>query len=626
MKWIWYLLAVLWILDGLRMRARLKGLATLDKQGPAPLPDEHRIVITPGVQIDPATRSAALAYASEQQLHLLDLVPGDAPTLLALNLLQLVDPASYRHNRVAVGFTSGFAILASEDLLNNRAKIDPPPQTSPVELPRLTRELRRYAGEQADVVIAPGLKATEDRVTKDWPVWMASMAGNAHALFMLRIIMLAVVAAGVVFYPVAGLAALAALHVQPLIVFLGTPLQPRDLWLAVLLRTPMDLWGWLRMFHSRVTGPDARQAQLDARRGYYANLMAKGTTRFLEPRRVDCPLCGSQDLKVRIRNIDLIQRKPGVFTLERCGDCGHTFQNPRLSPEGLNFYYSDFYDGLGGQVAETMFRARPRLYEQRAKAVKGLITPEHWLDVGTGQGHFCAAARRVWNEAEFDGLDISETIDDAVRAGWMNRGYQGFLPDKAEDLKGFYDVASMFHCLEHTRDVREELKAVFTVLKPGGLAVIENPNPECLFGRIFGRFWLPWFQPQHLHMPTVKNLETLLDEQGFDVVRVQIGGAHLPIDCFAAIMLFYGWISPKLALPWQPRPRWYHHVRHFIVWILGFPFLVMAMGLDTLLGPICKRLGISNAIRIVARRRAVRGPARVASTSARTAPEEQLVH
>lgn len=626
MKWIWYLLAVLWILDGLRMRARLKGLATLDKQRPAPSPDEHRIVITPGVQIDPATRSAALAYASEQHLHLLDLVPDDAPTLLALNLLQLVDPASYRHNRVAVGFTSGFAILASEELLKNRAKIDPPPQTSPVELPRLTRELRRYAGEQADVVIAPGLKATEDRVTKDWPVWMASMAGNAHALFMLRIIMLAVIAAGVVFYPVAGLAALAALHVQPLIVFLGTPLHPRDLWLAVLLRTPMDLWGWLRMFHSRLTGPDARQAQLDARRGHYANLMAKGTTRFHEPRRVDCPLCGSQDLKVRVRNIDLIQRKPGVFTLERCGDCGHTFQNPRLSPEGLNFYYSDFYDGLGGQVAETMFRARPGLYEQRAKAVKGLITPEHWLDVGTGQGHFCAAARRVWNEAEFDGLDISETIDDAVRAGWMNRGYQGFLPDKAEDLKGFYDVASMFHCLEHTRDVREELKAVFTVLKPGGLAVIENPNPECLFGRLFGRFWLPWFQPQHLHMPTVKNLETLLDEQGFDVVRVQIGEAHLPIDCFAAIMLFYGWISPKLALPWQPRPRWYHHVRHFIVWILGFPFLVMAMGLDTLLGPICKRLGISNAIRIVARRRAVRGPARVASTSARTAPEEQLVH
>lgn len=626
MSWIWYLLAGLWILDGFRMRARLKAIAVLRNGEPAPEPPEHRIFTTPGVRVDAETRSAALAYAAHEKLHLLDLVPGDAPTLLALNLLQLVDPASYRRNRVAIGFTSGFAVLASEDLLTNRAKLDPPPEASPVELPRLTRELRRYAGEQADIVIAPGLKATADRVTNEWPVWVASMAGNAHALFMLRIIMQAVVIAGVVLDPRAGIAALVALHIQPLIAFAGTALRPRDLWLTVLLRTPMDLLGWFRMLHSRLTGPDDRQKQLDSRRGYYAGLMARGTARFLEPRREDCPLCGSNQLKVHVRNIDLIQRKPGVFTLERCGACGHTFQNPRLSPEGLNFYYSDFYDGLGGQVAETMFRARPGLYEQRAKSVKGLITPQHWLDVGTGQGHFCAAARRVWNEAEFDGLDISETIDDAVRAGWMNRGYQGFLPDKADDLKGFYDVASMFHCLEHTRDVREELKAVFTVLKPGGLVVIENPNPECLFGKIFGRFWLPWFQPQHLHMPTVKNLERLLDEQGFDVVRVQIGEAHLPIDCFAAIMLFYGWISPKLALPWQPQPRWYHHARHFVVWILGFPFLVMAMGLDTLLGPICKRLGISNAIRLVARRRPTRGPVEMATTSARSAPEVQLVH
>ena len=33
------------------------------------------------------------------------------------------------------------------------------------------------------------------------------------------------------------------------------------------------------------------------------------------------------------------------FTLEQCGDCGHVFQNPRLTPEGLEFYYRDFYDG-----------------------------------------------------------------------------------------------------------------------------------------------------------------------------------------------------------------------------------------------------------------------------------------
>jgi SAM-dependent methyltransferase len=613
MSWIWYILAFLWIFDAFRMRARIKSLVTLVPNAQEPTSGQFRIFTTAGVQIDGPTRTAALAYAAGQNLHLLDLVPGDTRTLQAIGLLQLVDPPTYRHNRVAVGYTSGFALVASEDVLTERARVSPAPVLSAVELPQLARNLRRFAGEQADLVIAPGLKATGDRLTTEWPVWAASVAGNAHALFMLRLIMNVVVIVGIVVSPQAGLVALAALHVQPLLTFLGTPLRPRDLWFASLLRTPLDLWGWALTFYSRLTAPDMRKVQLDSRRPHYAQMLSRGTAHFFEPRREDCPLCASGNLKVRVRNIDLIQGKPGVFKMEQCQACGHTFQNPRLSPEGLSFYYGDFYDGLGGQVAETMFRARPDLYEARARVVDGLIKPSRWLDVGTGQGHFCAAARRVWSEAEFDGLDISETIDDAVRAGWMNRGFHGFFPDKADDLKGAYDVVSMFHCLEHTPDLRRELKAVFTALSPGGLVVIENPNPECIFGKLFGRFWLPWFQPQHLHMPTTKNLRGVLEEQGFEVVRVQIGEAHLAIDCFAAIMLFYGWISPKLALPWQPRPRWYHHVRHFIVWVLGFPFIVMAFALDTLLGPLCKRVGISNAFRMVARRRETSGPERTLS-------------
>lgn len=604
MEWIWYILAALWLLDGLRMRSRLRAIATLRApDGSKRAVGGYRLFRSPGVVVDESTRAAAIEHASGQNLLLLDLVPGDTPTLLALNLLQLVDPATYRHNRVAIGYTSGFAMLATDELVSARAQQNPPEELSPVELPQLARTLRRYAGEQADVAIAPGLRATRDRFTNEWPVWMASVAGNAHGLFMLRLIMQVVVVCGLVFYPAAGLAALAALHIQPLVTFLGTPLVPRDLWLVALLRTPLDLLGWFRTFYSRFTAHDPRVALIEARRPHYAELIKRDPALYFEPRRTTCPLCGSPDLGVRIRNIDLIQCKPGVFTLEQCRACRHTFQNPRLSPEGLNFYYSDFYDGLGGQVAETMFRARPGLYEARASSVKGLIEPGRWLDVGTGQGHFCAAARRVWPKAEFDGLDISETIDDAVRAGWMNRGYRGFFPAKADQLRGFYDVVSMFHCLEHTPDIRTELRAVHTALRPGGLAVIENPNPECLFGSLFGSFWLPWFQPQHLNMPTIANLKTVLEQEGFETKRVEVGKAHLAIDCFAAVMLFFGWISPKLALPWQPRPRWYHHVRHFVVWILGFPVILLAMALDSLLGPICRRFEVSNAFRIVAARR-----------------------
>ncbi|GAB2960129.1 hypothetical protein GCM10023080_020220 [Streptomyces pseudoechinosporeus] len=39
--------------------------------------------------------------------------------------------------------------------------------------------------------------------------------------------------------------------------------------------------------------------------------------RFHEPRRPDCPWCGSRWLRTRLRTRDLLQHKPGSFALDR---------------------------------------------------------------------------------------------------------------------------------------------------------------------------------------------------------------------------------------------------------------------------------------------------------------------
>jgi SAM-dependent methyltransferase len=598
MSWLWYLMAVLWVLDALRMRTRLAAIPVLPHSNEPPSP-KHRFFAAPDAKLTEETRSAASAWATAQKLELLDLIPSDAPALMLLAIAQFVDPKTYRHNRVAPGFSAGSAFLADEALLR-RADTDPATVSEPG---KVARRLKRFAGEAADLAVAPSLKADCDSMTSDWGVLSETVGGHSHGVFVLRLLMVALLLTGIVMYPAAGLTALIVSHLQPLIATGGLGLRPRDLWVTVLLRTPMELWEWILMLRSRIRIAAARRKLMDERRPYYEQLLAAGTKRFFEARRPDCPLCGSTDLKVRIRNTDLTQRKPGVFTLEHCRKCGHTFQNPRLTPEGLNFYYSDFYDGLGGNLADAMFRARPGLYIGRARVVEGLVEPKRWLDVGTGQGHFCSAARSAWPDAEFDGLDIADSIDDAVRAGWMNRGYRGFLPDVAPQIRGQYDVVSMFHCLEHTPEPRREIAAAYTALAPGGVVLIEVPNPECPLGRWLGKFWLPWFQPQHLHMPTAKNLEDLLQEQGFDTVRVQVREAHLPVDFFSAIGMFFGVLGPRPHLPWRPRPGWLTRLRFHAVWNLGFPLLIVGLILDAVLGPILQRMGVSNAYRIVARRR-----------------------
>ncbi|MGG8409160.1 hypothetical protein ACM614_22460, partial [Streptomyces sp. 12297] len=69
------------------------------------------------------------------------------------------------------------------------------------------------------------------------------------------------------------------------------------------------------------------------RRAAYAAELAGGADRFLEPRRATCPWCDAPRLAVRVRMPDLLQGKPGRFTLEECQACGHVFQNPRLTVE-----------------------------------------------------------------------------------------------------------------------------------------------------------------------------------------------------------------------------------------------------------------------------------------------------
>ena len=75
-----------------------------------------------------------------------------------------------------------------------------------------------------------------------------------------------------------------------------------------------------------------------------------------------------------------------------------------------------------------------------------------WLDVGTGHGHFCLAARQRWPEVRFDGLDLSESVNEADRRGWVDTAYRGLFPELAGGLPAAYDVVSMHHYLEHTRD------------------------------------------------------------------------------------------------------------------------------------------------------------------------------
>ncbi len=592
---IYGLLALVWALDGLRMRKRASSLLVLEDSDEEVSPS-HRFVTRAGVVLDEATQRAASAFARKNKLSVVDLVPRDLPARRAMFFLQLVDVALYRKDPMAVGTSAGEAMLVDTDVLERMRQAEGP-QPDVLAMCELARRVKLYASMQTDFAVAPRLHAAPEDKPRNRELVRFHFSNFAPAIILVQS---SLALAGPLLSPIAGSIALGTMHLQALLATVGTRLRPRGIFVYALLRTVLDILATLDPF-----APPARDhvaALAEKLRPTYEKLLANGTTSFFEERRPDCPMCSGKNLRQKITVKDRLQQKPGRFTLEECRDCGHVFQNPRLSIDGLNFYYKDFYDGIGEDDLENIFRSSLTSYRDRARMVRAVVEPARWLDVGTGHGHFCMLAREEWPKTEFDGIDLSESIEDAERRRWIHHGYRGLFPDMASELAGKYDVVSMSHYLEHTREPRAEIEAAAKVVRPGGALLVEVPDPESRMGKLFGSWWLPWFQPQHQHFVSIGRLEKLMRESGFEPAVVHRGEAHQVVDFVLGVGLFMNMIAPPPNRPWRKRTGWLSAFRNYVLWLLAIPMLLVARLLDVVLAPLLRRARWSNTYRVVARR------------------------
>lgn len=602
------------VVNGLRLRARVpgrlpaSGTASATGEQPATAADWVWITVR-GTTLGQATQRDAATYASAEKLSLVDLVPADLPATAARDLVRRVDPRAYRTSVLAVGGSAGAAMLADPALLERAGVIGVPgAELSGMEradVIALARRLRPYAGQRAAVAVAPGRWSAGDDLAKRRARLRAS--GNIVGLHLaLDVIPYALTVLALVTDWQWGLAAAVAYCLQPYLIFAGTPLAPRGLHAAALLRPVSEPWVWARTIAGRwrSSADQRHETEIAEAAVYYQAALAAGTARFFEERRHSCPWCGSAEVGQRLRSPDLVMHKPGLFTLDQCGGCGHVFQNPRLTPEGLDFYYRDAYDGLGAGTAETVFLTAAEAYRGRARMMQRVTTPKAWLDVGAGHGHFCAIASTLLPDTVFDGLDQGAVIEDAERRGWIATAHRGMFPDLAGELAGRYDVVSMHHYLEHTREPLAELDAAAQVLPSGGYLLIELPDPQWRLGQIFGRYWMVWFQPQHQHLMPIGNLVAALERRGLQPVAIERGPVHQANDAVMAVYLFVTSLVTDRSKPWSPRPATaLTRASRALVLAAGLPFIVATLLIDRTLGrALARHWDRGNAYRVLARK------------------------
>lgn len=220
-----------------------------------------------------------------------------------------------------------------------------------------------------------------------------------------------------------------------------------------------------------------------------------------------CHVCKGQNTK-------LYTSKNG-YALFVCTRCGLMFVHP-LPPSTEVLYAAEYFSGgehgYGyidyDQDKEPMIPAFKK-YLEFIRVVLGRRGT--MLDVGAATGFFVRLAREDGWEAT--GIEIS---DHAASMG-RKKGLD-IKTGTLADALGVYDCVTMLDVIEHTGSPRAELQKANSLLRKGGVVVINTPDAGATYARIMGKRWPLIIPPEHLYHFNRKNLRMLLEECGFEVV------------------------------------------------------------------------------------------------------------
>jgi SAM-dependent methyltransferase len=286
-----------------------------------------------------------------------------------------------------------------------------------------------------------------------------------------------------------------------------------------------------------------------------------------------CVVCGSVAHDRRVLAEDHYYGNSGTFTYLRCSGCGVWSLFPTPAPDDVAGYYPSAYYAFGAATFSDWLRSwrgdgfrrclsakgypvtggaswRARVaglyYRSLGRAALDDIPPSGWgrdyLDFGCGANGTVALMQALgWRAI---GLEISDQAVTAGRKAGLDIR-RGTATEHALPPASF-DFIYSHHSFEHVPDPAAALMAFARLLRPGGRALIVQPNAAgaCAW---FGRHWGYLGAPVHLHLHTPRSMETLAARCGLQVERMTTRAGQDDIMDTAALLT--GQSTPERVRP-----------------------------------------------------------------------------
>jgi O-antigen chain-terminating methyltransferase len=140
-----------------------------------------------------------------------------------------------------------------------------------------------------------------------------------------------------------------------------------------------------------------------------------------------------------------------------------------------SFKYSAFEAYFRGSRKEV--KERLSVYLESVKLVTNNASPSA-LDIGCGRGEWLELLRE--NNINAEGIDCNQEFVNSCKKNGLNVHEADLFAFLEEEVTTRYTLITGFHIIEHIPKEKQLwfLDRVFCRLAPGGMAILETPNPE----------------------------------------------------------------------------------------------------------------------------------------------------
>jgi 2-polyprenyl-3-methyl-5-hydroxy-6-metoxy-1,4-benzoquinol methylase len=243
-------------------------------------------------------------------------------------------------------------------------------------------------------------------------------------------------------------------------------------------------------------------------------------------RYVSCNLCSADDAVTVFP-----KGKAQLHCIVRCRKCGLMYANPQEAVD-LETMAIDAPEVFHPEEHREYFhKQHVQLPDNlRALAVLNEAFPSRGrlLEVGSYCGVFLDRIRAAGWDAV--GLEPYRPGADYARRTYGLNIVDGALP-RPDWPDASFDAIVMLHVIEHMPDPSANLRELRRLLRPGGMLVVETPRFDSLMFRLLGhRERSVAACDGHIYFFTVPTLSRMLQQAGFEPVRIDLVGRTLTVQ------------------------------------------------------------------------------------------------